>query len=406
HKVIDGGLNIYNQGGAGKEDCSKTYREIFGEKNIQVGLPRDPNEIYGPEGYGPQRYITTQGKVGYTVSYENVASASASAQRVYVLDTLDKTKFDLSDFELATFTISDSVYFIPPSLKEYTQSVKIKQFNNVDVLANIKLDTATGILSCTYLSIDPVTRELIDTASLLGFLPPNTSPPRGQGSISYSVKIKNSLPSGTTVPNRAGIVFDKNNSIITNTWINTIDKTSPVISGLITTLVNDTTVRLNFNSSDQHSGVNGHKVFMSVNSGTFTQICYAGKDSLIFIGMPDSSYTFYAIPIDNVGNMGTVSEQVTVKLPPEQMKNGNLRVFPNPGRNVFHIRLKVPETQKITVILYNISGQLVKNIFSNNASGVLTISTDLSNLNSGVYIVQVIGDKGLKMADKLVIISW
>ena len=405
HHVIDGGLNVYNQGGSGLEDCAKTYRDLFGEKNIQVGLPRDPNEIYGPEGFGPQRYIANTGKVGYTVSFENVASATASAQRVYVLDTLDKTKFDLANFELATLTISDSVYFIPPSLKEYTQSVKIKEFNNVDVLANIKLDTATGILSCTYLSIDPVTKELIDTASLLGFLPPNISPPEGQGSISYSVKIRNSLPSGTTVPNRAAIVFDKNNSISTDTWVNTIDNTAPAISGLTATLFNDTTIRLLFSSSDLHSGVNGHRVFMSVNNGSFQYICYAGTDSLLFIGQSDSLYTFYAIPVDNVGNVGSSSSDAAIKLPPAALQEENIRIFPNPGRNVFHIRIKVPEAQNISVTLYNTSGQLVKNIYNNNTSGIVTINTDLSNLNSGVYIIQVNGNKGFKLTDKLVI-AW
>lgn len=293
-------------------DCNQTDEENEKKKYIQVGNPKDPNEILGPEGYGPQRYIAHPGKVGYTVSFENIATATAPAQRVYVLDTLDVTKFDLSGFELSHITIGDSIYFIPPSLNKYTQIVKIKQTSLVDVLANIKLDTVTGILSCTMLSVDPVTKELIDPSSFLGFLPPNTLPVNGEGSITYSVKIRNTLPSGTTVSNRAGIVFDTEEPLLTNTWVNTIDETSPFISNLTAERLSDTTARLIFSSADAHSGVRGHRVFMTVNGGPSKFIGMAAPDTLYLGIHPDSAYQFYAYPVDNVGNRGGISNAALI----------------------------------------------------------------------------------------------
>lgn len=416
-KIVDAIIKIYTKsqpvlnkgvanavnGTTGFNDCVETFQKYFGSATVQRGTGRDPNEIYGPGGYGPQRYISNPGKVGYTVKFENLATATAAAQRVYVLDTLDKNKFDLSSFELSSITIGDSIYLLPPAINEFTQIVKIKQFNNIDVLLNIKLDTVSGILSTTYLSVDPVTKELIDSVSLLGFLPPNTTAPSGEGSISYSVKIRNSLPSGTTVINRAGIVFDSNDTIVTNTWVNTIDITAPTISGINTTLVNDTTIKIDFTSNDQHSGIWGNKIYMSINNGPFSYVYFGGKDSLRIIGQPDSSYTFYAIPVDNVGNTGGASAQANIKLPADQSPIDKITIFPNPGKDAFNIKFKLPETQNISVDLYNMNGQLVRKIFNGNQTGTVSLTAMLDYLHTGVYLVLVKGDRGFKTSAKLVI---
>lgn len=293
-------------------DCNETDEDNEKDKNIQVGNPKDPNEILGPAGYGPERYIANPGKMGYTISFENLSSATAPAQRVYVLDTLDKSKFDFDQFELNNLTIGDSIYFIPPGLGKYTQLVKIKHLNDVDVLANIKLDTVTGILNCTFLSVDPVTKELIDPSSFLGFLPPNLVPVDGEGSISYSVKIKKDLPSGTIVSNRAGIIFDIESPLMTNTWVNTIDITPPQISNLAAQLLNDTTAHLTFSSSDQHSGVRGHKLYMAVDGGATKFMGMMGPDTLRMKIRFGSNYRFYAIPVDNVGNVGNSSNEAVI----------------------------------------------------------------------------------------------
>lgn len=400
---LDKSINSLNGTTSSVQDCSKTYEEFFGKKRTQIGLPRDPNDIYGPAGFGPQRYVSYPGKAGYTIAFENVASATASAQKVFLLDTLDKTKFDLASFELNSVTIGDSIYYVPPARQQYTRIVKIKQTAVVDVLLNISLDTATGILHCAYLSIDPATKELIDTASLLGFLPPNATPPIGQGTISYNIRIRNTLPSGTTVPNRAGIVFDKNDAILTSTWINTIDVTPPVAQSLQASLVNDTTIRLLFNSTDQHAGVQGHRVYVSVNNGVFNYLRFEGRDSIYFIGDPDSAYTFYVVPIDNVGNSGAASAQAAIELPAEETGGENIMVYPNPGRDLFTIQFRVAQSQQVTVDLYAINGHSLRRLYNAVATGNISIQPDLRALQSGVYIIRVRGDKGLQLTGKLVI---
>ncbi len=57
------------------------------------------------------------------------------------------------------------------------------------------------------------------------FLPDSaTDPINSQGFVQYSVKVKNNLPNGTMVTNRASIYFDYNEPVVTNTAINVVNK--------------------------------------------------------------------------------------------------------------------------------------------------------------------------------------
>ncbi|MBI1343280.1 MAG: T9SS type A sorting domain-containing protein [Terrimonas sp.] len=404
NKLINAGAGAYNGASSTHSDCGETETNNGKTKGVTPANSRDPNGIFGPEGYGTERYLLPLGKAGYTINFENKPTATANAQRVYLTDTLDKNKFDLSGFHFTNFSIGDSIYFIPPALTEYTSSVRIPQFQDVDVLFNAKLDTATGILSVSYLSIDPLTKELIDTASIQGFLPPNTTPLAGEGSLSYALPIKKNLASGTPVTNRASIIFDKNEALMTNTWLNTIDTTRPANTLLSGMLVNDTVIKLSFTANDQHSGIQGHDMYFSTNNGAYRYIGQVGKDTLRFTGAPDSSYSFFVVPVDNVGNKGSVSNTVTLKLPADKNLEGKVLVFPNPGRDNFTIRFAIPEQQKVSVTLFNMTGQIVGKLYHSVAEGNISLQSNLDKLGAGIYFIQVKGDKGLKLSGKLVII--
>ncbi|MFN8286690.1 MAG: T9SS type A sorting domain-containing protein [Chitinophagales bacterium] len=69
------------------------------------------------------------------------------------------------------------------------------------------------------------------------FLPDSlTDPINSQGFVRYSVKVKDGLPNGTMVTNRASIYFDYNEPVVTNTAINVVDKSVGIIN--ITSCVN------------------------------------------------------------------------------------------------------------------------------------------------------------------------
>ncbi len=60
------------------------------------------------------------------------------------------------------------------------------------------------------------------TDPVLGFLDPDKTPPQGEGSVQFTVAQKPNLAVGTTISNKATVVFDANSPIVTPTWVNTI----------------------------------------------------------------------------------------------------------------------------------------------------------------------------------------
>jgi hypothetical protein len=48
-----------------------------------------------------------------------------------------------------------------------------------------------------------------------GFLPPNVTPPLGEGFVSYRIKPKSGLPMGTRLDAEASIIFDNNDPLDT-----------------------------------------------------------------------------------------------------------------------------------------------------------------------------------------------
>jgi PKD repeat protein len=135
-----------------------------------VVASRDPNDkSVQPRGCGSQRAIRGTQQLDYLISFENKPSATADAFYVLVVDTLDPN-LDLGSLQLG------------PSSKDNVLSV----------------------------SFDPVTREIVWFFN--GYnLPPNVTPPEGEGFVTFSVIPMPGLAENTVISNRAHIRFDFEN---------------------------------------------------------------------------------------------------------------------------------------------------------------------------------------------------
>ena len=64
------------------------------------------NDMLGPAGYGDARFIPASTTIAYTIRFENHENASAPAQRVYIVHTLDDD-LDIRTFKIGSFGFGD-----------------------------------------------------------------------------------------------------------------------------------------------------------------------------------------------------------------------------------------------------------------------------------------------------------
>jgi uncharacterized repeat protein (TIGR01451 family) len=89
----------------------------------------------------------------------------------------------------------------------------------IDISAS--LDPQSGKVEWRLKAID-TGKEMFPEDPLAGFLPPEDGSGRGMGFVTFSIKPKAGATPGTTITNKASIVFDTNAPIETNEVLNTI----------------------------------------------------------------------------------------------------------------------------------------------------------------------------------------
>ncbi|MFT3681502.1 MAG: M43 family zinc metalloprotease [Ferruginibacter sp.] len=280
---------------------SKSDKQIRGVASI------DPNEKVGITTNTAANHVNAAAPFSYNIYFENKNTATAPAQEVVIIDTLDKSKFDLATFQLNSFGYSgSSKAYIPAGFTAYFSVDTLRRSGkpNLLVKTDAKLDTVNGILTWRFLSLDPQTRELL-ADPLDGFLPPNITSPQGEGFVSYSISPKAGLPHGTAIKNMATIYFDNNAPITTNVFLNTLDKVSPVSAvNPIPAEVHDPVFTVQWSGNDNGAGIRSYDIYYKVNNGSYQLWQYdVTATGNSFFGQVDSVYSFFSIAKDYAGNI-------------------------------------------------------------------------------------------------------
>ncbi|MEO6026646.1 MAG: hypothetical protein ABIR79_07265, partial [Candidatus Binatia bacterium] len=186
---------------------------------VPFKAPLDPNYKAGPG--GPGGFIDGVTPLSYTVTFENIKTATGDAFEVLVTDQLDVAKYDLDTFSLGSIAFADKFVPVPPGLKTFSTEVDMRPGVNILVGIDAALDTATGLLTWKFTTLDPATHQFPEDP-VDGFLPPNVTSPEGEGEMLFTVSLKPGFALGTSVCNDASIVFDFNPPIVTNEFCNTI----------------------------------------------------------------------------------------------------------------------------------------------------------------------------------------
>ena len=256
----------------------------------------DPNVKSGPGGSGSEGFIPYLLNLPYTIRFENVANASAPAQKVIITDYLD------SDLDWSTFEFGD-VSFGNITVPVWQNIVDLRPNQNLLVKINRSINYTTGLVTWTFESIDPNT-GMAPTNPMIGFLPPNVNYPEGEGLVQYTIRPKLNLTSGTEIRNKASIIFDTNDPIETNEVLNTLDTQGPTSSVNQLPARSSHEFEVSWSGNDGNgSGIAQYMIFVSENNGTYHLWLKTNETSAIFTGIPGSTYRFFSIAIDNVGNI-------------------------------------------------------------------------------------------------------
>jgi hypothetical protein len=373
------------------------------EKPVDTRTSLDPNAKSGPAGFGTGRFINGADKrMSYTIFFENMRTATLPAQEVTILDTLDKNVFDLSSFRAQSYGFGYKSFDIPLDAKDYVGDVSLN--DQLAVRTYVKLNTTTGILKIVFRTIDKATGVTTEDP-LAGFLPPNVQAPEGDGFVSFSINLKEGLSDRTVISNRASIVFDNNEPILTDKWVNTIDKNLPSSRVIVARSASDTTAMIKVQGSDMASGVDHYRLYASENGKPY-QFAGKMKDSTLFLGKTDSSYAFYVVAVDAVGNRESKnsSSEASIKLNRKASAGtGSLRLYPVPSTGQVNLELLVEQDQLVTITVHSAAGQQMGVLYNGKASGLLKVNKQLAHLPNGLYFVTAKGSQGLKVTKKLVI---
>ena len=321
----------------------------------------DPNEKQGPTGYGASNFLFQANKMNYTILFENKKEATAPAYRVQIIDTLSAV-FDPETVKFGTTSHSGSNY-------------------------NWKMERKGRVLKWDIEGIE---------------LPPNLTPPEGEGYVTFSVDLKEGLNSGTAIENKATIVFDINPPIITNVWRNVLDTVAPqTVMNPLKYAVGDTAINVSCISTDNvnGSGVSKYAYFASVNNEPFKFIGESYQNSISYSvsDKTKNNYRFYALATDNVSNAElkvpkyAELNSIPVSNLTNELFSDQLKLYPNPTSGIITVECFVEKKTSVDLELYSATGKLVRiSHIGQFDSGKHHFTIDISDLKQGVYFAKVI----------------
>ena len=242
----------------------------------QMVVSHDPNDIVvTPTGTGGSGFVTPQ-PLTYTIDFQNDPKATGSAENVVVELPLDPN--------LDPATIVDGPSSYGPTQFAY--------------------DPASDSLRWTLPGIN---------------LPPDTSPPNGEGSVSFTATPRAGLPNGSTITEAASVLFDFNAPVVTTPVTTTLDTAPPTVA--IAPLAPSQAVgpvTMSW-SSPSPVGIASYHVYVSTDGGPLQAIGSTAQNQLLIHAQPATTYGIAVQATDAAGLTGPapVVPQATFSVPPD-----------------------------------------------------------------------------------------
>ncbi len=408
-----GGISLVNNAVKAQEQC-------FGENGAITKMlfgffSLDPNSKTGP-GVPGDNWINDDRALTYTINFENIDTATAAAQTVTVIDTLDTSVFDLGTFQFLGYGFDSvripvvnrsrsfvDVYDLRPGQPNYLQVEGV-------------LDTTSGRITWSFTTLDTTTLQLTE-AVFEGFLPPNVQPPEGEGYVTYSIELLPGLSGGTQIDNAADIIFDNNDPIVTNTWKNVLDIVPPQSEVIQpATMPTDSMFVMSWTGRDDISGVRGFTIYVSADGEAYLPYLKNEADtSYLFIGEPGTTYRFYSVATDKAGNVEAPPQApdtnpdatvtISTSLDPGRNQGPALgKIYPHPAEDLCYLPVTLERPEYISISIYDVTGKLIASPVDDVLlqAGDHQIELDVRNLEPGSYVYRFSSGAGVQ-ADVLMV---
>lgn len=379
--------------------------------------PVDPNVKTGLSGVGEFNALKDSTTLAYGILFANADSATAPAQVVSIRDTLDAARLQLASVRLPYVLVGDLGVDLPVRpLWEPLDTVLVHHSVNGSYLSiHAAMDTVSGVLSVDLAALDTITLLPV-TGALEGILPPDTSEYHGRGMVHLTVAPRTLPAEHTLICNDAYIVFDSEPPIHTGSFCNLIDGKAPNSSvSTLPVVVTDTMFTVLWSGSDPlGSGIEFYDIYYAVNQDTLflPWLQATSETSALFSGAVDSTYYFYSVAVDSVGNreeeglhfdaFTTVFNSTSIGT--YQDPGLNLSLFPNPTTGFVTLRGRTDSGCRLGLVVRNAVGQELLTKTIGVGPGTITEQVDLSRLAAGTYFV-TINCNDAKLLERLIRIN-
>ncbi|GAB3955155.1 hypothetical protein GCM10028805_41840 [Spirosoma harenae] len=314
---------LYPPGGNGKNEKPNLDRLKNPIVGVTPQISYDPNELVGPAGYDSLKWVSIKQTLPYKVLFENDPDfATAPAQKVTIYVPIHP-KLNPASLRLSEFGFGNFSFDVPENTSIYSNRLDVRDSLGVFVDITAGLDIENRRAFWVLQSIDPATGLAATLPVNKGFLPVNDSiSHKGEGYVTFTLQSLSSAQTRDTVTAQATIIFDAEESIKTNKWVNTVDAVPPFsnINALATLVDSVFTISWVGQDDPTGSGLKDYVLYVSKNNGPFTLY----KDNLTttteqLTGEPGTTLSFYTRAADNSGNQETAKlvgdRIVTIKVP-------------------------------------------------------------------------------------------
>lgn len=362
------------------------------DRDLLIVAALDPNEKYGP-GVGSAGYTKALDAFDYQIAFENVDTALADVSTVTILDSLDTSVFNFSKFHWTSFGLSDTVFPLITEALNINFVFDYEPKRSLKIGVEGSLDTLSGLLQFKITALDPSNLKPLNDPDL-GLLSPNIVSPEGEGYLNFAIGLKPNIGNADIVRNKALIIFDANEPIVTNTALSTIDEEKPfarVLAYADTVYNNQFEVKVE--AIDSISGIFDVELVEVKIQGldtVYNDIANLGTDtSFTFEGDFGNWYHFYAIGTDSAQNQQSTELRIDWSVYVEESCHVEFTLTDS----IQNIHCAGDSSGSIDLFVSNLFPP-----FSYSWSTGDTVS-NLSNLSAGQYVVEVTNARGCLLTD-------